>query len=331
MSLLNTVAEFDPIRVGLVGVGNHARLIVLPALSLILEIQLAAACVAHQETADAATARYRVPTYIGFERMLEAHADELDGVLVVGGPQTKAILACLEAGLHVWSETPAIRSRDDARGVRDAALATDKIVEVGSCLRHAPIYVRMRQMLHEWRRESEGPRLFQVSYYPYEGHFYNLLQFFNGDVREVAAVKGETETLVHLRFQNDDLGTLTARHFNNNSVSFEEVSISAPDGMLVARNGWELRHYRAGETKHPMELCFDLADATLMSPTHSLPYGEMNQLYLRGYVPELQYFARMVRLGASPVCTVDDMERSTLVEEAVNRAAASRSWETVET
>ena len=330
MSITDLEPEFEPVRVGIIGVGRHARLVLLPALSLVPELRLVAACTAHNDTADAAAARYRVPTYLGFEEMLELAADELDAVLVVGGQHGPEMLACLDAGLHVWCETPAVNNRETADQVRQAAREAGKIVEVGSCLRHAPIYVRLKQLLEEWRRESEDPRLFHVSYYPYVGHFYNLLLHLNGRVSEVSAVKGLTETLVHLQFENGDLGTLVARHFNNNSVPFEEVAVSGADGLLVARDGRDLRRYRTGESLSGMQLRFDAADAQLVGPTFSMPYGEMNHLYLRGYVPELEHFARRVRQGAPPVSTIDDMEQTVLIGEAVDRAAASRQWEPVE-
>src|SRR6184192_2585756 len=83
MSITSLTPEFDPVRVGLIGVGRHARLILLPALALVPELQLCCVATAHTDTARAASERYRVKAYIGFEDMLDHPG--MEAVLVVGG------------------------------------------------------------------------------------------------------------------------------------------------------------------------------------------------------------------------------------------------------
>jgi predicted dehydrogenase len=327
MSITSLEPDFEPVRVGMIGVGRHARLILLPALSLVPEIQLCCVSTAHTDTARAAEKRYRVKAYIGFEDMLD-HAG-LEAVLVVGGQQGPETAAALEAGLHVWCETPAVTSTETAAYVREQLTKSRKILEIGSCLRHAPIYRKMRDLLLEWREESPSPRLFQAQYYPYVGHFYNLMLYLNGAIDQVFAVKGALETLVTLRFANGDLGSVISRRFDNDSIPFEAVSISSEAGLLSATNGRELSFHRARDGRAAAHLSFDMAEASLAAPTFSMPYGALNQLYLRGYVPELDYFARRVREGKPPVCDLDEMERTLLVREAINRSAASGAWETV--
>jgi len=327
MSLTSLTPDFEPVRVGMIGVGRHARLILLPALALVPELQLCCVATAHADTARAASERYRVKAYIGFEDMLD-HPD-LEAVLVVGGQHGPEMLAALEAGLHVWCETPAVASSESAGYVRDEARRAKRLVEVGSCLRHAPIYRRLRDRLVEWKTELPGPRLYQAQYYPYVGHFYNLMLYLNGAIEEVFAAKAALETLVTLRFASGELGSVVSRRFQNDSVPFEEVAVSGEDGLLVASDGSELRFYRTGEARAAMHLTFDIATAELQAPSFSMPYGALNQLYLRGYVPELEYFAQRVRKGAPPVCDIDEMERTLLVREAIDRSSASGAWEKV--
>lgn len=328
MAAADQTAEFPPVRVGMIGAGRHARQVLLPALSLTPELHLAAICTAHVETAEAAGQRYRVPTYVGYEAMLQEA--ELDAVLVVGGSHRGEMLACLDAGLHVWCETPAVDSPETAALVTTRARIAGLLVEVGSCLRFAPIYRRLKKELDCWRRDCPGTRLFQCRYYPYVGHFYNLLLWLNGQVAEVCAVKGDTETLVQLRFANGDLGTVTARRFHNDSVPYEQVAVSAESGLLVAENGQELRRYRSGEKKAPAQLEFGSSDVEIWSPTFSMPYGRLNHLYLRGYVPELEHFARRVRREEPSVSGLDDMLQTLRIRQAIDRSAERRAWEPVE-
>lgn len=327
MSITTLAPDFEPVRVGMIGVGRHARLILLPALAMIPELELCCVSTAHKDTAQAAAARYRVKAYVGFEDMLDHPG--LDAVLVVGGQQGPEIAAALEAGLHVWSETPAVNTTEMAVYVRETLQRSDRVLEVGSCLRHAPVYRKMRELMAAWNEESPGPRLLQAQYYPYIGHFYNLMLYLNGAIQQVFAVKGALETLVTLRFENGDLGSVVSRRFENDSIPYESVSVSGLDGLIAATNGRELAHYHAREGRAAPQLAFDVAEAILHAPTFSMPYGALNQLYLRGYIPELEYFARRIREGLPPVCGLEDMEQTLLVQEAINRSAANGAWENV--
>jgi len=172
-------------------------------------------------------------------------------------------------------------------------------------------------------------RLFQAQYYPYVGHIYSLLHYLNGPVEGVQAAKGGLETIVTLRFANGDLGSVVSRRFQNDSIPYESLAVSGQTGLLVASNGLELRFHRTREGRTATQLSFDVADGTFHSPTFSMPYAGLNQLYLRGYVPELAYFARRVREGLPPVCGIGDMEQTLLVRQAVDRSAVSGSWETL--
>lgn len=317
----------EPVRIGLIGVGRHAREVLLPALALVPELQLCAVSTAHSDTAEAAEERYRVPAFVGYEAMLRNGG--LDAVLVVGGQHAAEMLACLHYGVHAWCETPAVTSVEIAQDVRAVARETGRLVEVGSCLRHAPLYRRLKQELDEWRVEDCGPRLFQCRYYPHVGHFYNLLLWLNGPVAEVSAVRGDAEMLVQLRFRNGDLGTVTSRRFHNDSIPYEELAVSGESGLLTALHGQELRCYHSRTPKPASQLAFDTSEVRLWSPSTSLPYGELNPLYLRGYVPELQHFARRVRLGEPSVSGIDDMEQTLRVRLAVERSCETRRWETV--
>jgi len=328
MSITSLEPEFEPVRVGMIGVGRHARLILLPALAFVPEIQLCALATAHEETARLASTRYRTPAYVGYERLL-AEAEDLDAVLVVGGKHGEEMRAVLEAGKHIWCETPAVTDLAESAALRELAAEKGLQVEVGSCLRHAPIYQRLKHELEDWNQVRRAPRLFQAAYYPYVGHFYNLFQYLNGPWSAVSALRGPAETLVHLRFANGDLGAVVSRRFKNDSIPFERVSVTAEDGMLVADNGRDLRRYHAPEARSGMDLSFDTASADLVGPTFSMPYGQLNHLYLRGYIPELRHFARMIRRGAPSACGLAEMEDSLRIRQAIARAAESHAWEDV--
>jgi predicted dehydrogenase len=80
---------------------------------------------------------------------------------------------------------------------------------------------------------------------------------------------------------------------------------------------------------HSQELSVGTVDAELGTPTFSMPYGQLNHLYLRGYVPELEAFARHVRQGEPPEATIAQAYETLRVRQAIDRAAGSGGWERV--
>jgi UDP-N-acetylglucosamine 3-dehydrogenase len=317
----------QPLRVGMIGVGRHARSILLPALAQIpRDIELVALATAHEETARAVEAQFHIRTHVGYEALVAD--DTVEAVLVVGGRHGPEIVAALEAGKPVWTETPGISSSADARRIRRLAQERGLTVQVGSCLRYSPLYQKMRALLTDWRRTDPGPRSYAVRYYPYVGHFYNLLLYLGGPIVAVctlASPDGDGE-IVLLRFAGGDTGLLTWRRFNNVSLPYERVEIAHASGLLVAENGRELAFHQTRPQIDNNALSFGDAEAMVFAPTFSIPYGTNTQLYLRGYPPELAHFAHCVRTGEPPICGVDDAERTLLVTQAVRRSAAHAEW-----
>lgn len=320
-----------PLRVGMIGVGRHARSILLPALAQIPhDMQLVAMATAHEETARAVEAQFHIRAHVGYEALLADGA--VEAVLVVGGKHGPEIIAALEAGKPVWTETPGISSVDDARRIRHLARERGLTVQVGSCLRYSPLYQKMRSLLTEWRATDPGPRSFTVRYYPYVGHFYNLLLYLGGAIASVctlASPDGNGEIAL-LRFAGGDTGVLTWRRFNNTSLPYERVEIAHASGLLSAEDGRALTFHRTRQHVDNNALSFAVAEANIFAPTFSIPYGTNTQLYLRGYPPELAHFVHCVRTGEPPICGVDDAEQTLLVTRAVRRSAADARWVEVE-
>jgi predicted dehydrogenase len=322
----------EPLRVGMIGVGRHARPILLPAIAQLPEqVRLVAFATTREETARAAEAQFRVRTHVGYEALI---ADpEVEAVLVVGGKHGPEILAALEAGKPVWTETPGITSVDDARRIRTVAHEKGLLVQVGSCLRYAPVYQKQRRLLDAWRATDPGPRTYAVRYFPYVGHFYNLLLYLGGDIATVCAVGSPdgSAQMVVLRFASGEIGGLAWQRFVSNALPYERVEISGATGLLAAEDGRTLRFHRTGAAVANDGLSFDDADASLFDAGYSIPYGRNGQLYARGYVPELAHFVHCVRTGESPICGVDDAEKTLLVGQAVRRSVeAGGVWTDVE-
>jgi predicted dehydrogenase len=258
----------------------------------------------------------------------------VEAVLVVGGKHGPEIMAALEAGKPVWTETPGIASVDFARDIRTLARQKGLVVQVGSCLRYSPVYQKLKKLLDEWRTEEPGARTYAVRYFPYVGHFYNLLLYLAGDVASVLTLASPDSSgqVVLFRFASGEIGSLAWQRFANNALPYERVEIAGTGGLLAAEDGRLVRFHRTSQPVPNDALSFDAAGGRLFDAGYSIPYGNNFQLFLRGYAPELAHFVHCVRTGDPPICGVDDAEKTLLVGQAVKRSLdVGGQWTEVET
>lgn len=320
----------NPLRVGVVGPGFHGRTIVMPSLYTVDDIELVALATAHEETARRAERRYGARCHVGYQALVDD--PEVEAVIVVGGPQGEVILAAVEAGKPVYSETPAVGSLEAAKALAarlERGVSTT--VAVGFCRRYSPVYLQMKQILDEWLERDPTPRLAQVRYFPSVHHFYNLLLFLMGPVTEVYAVRGAHEAVVLMRFAAGHLGTLTWRSFATWSVPYEQLEIGTRSGLLVADDARTLRwHYDLEETGISA-MTFESSRSLAYVPNNATPLGDLNQLRLKGYIAELEAFVRSVRTGEAPLSTIRDAVDTFLLGQAIAQAMECGEWTGVQT
>jgi len=323
-----------PLRVGLIGVGKHARQILIPAAEQIPDaIRFVALATGHAESARKVESFYRLPCAVGHEAIIGN--PDVEAVIISSHDHERHAIDALEAGKHVFIETPGITSREGARRIRRLSQERCLVYHVGSCLRYSPIYQKMKRLLAEWRERTPGPRTFSVRYYSYIGHFQNLLLYLAGDITHVLnLMHADRSSAVALyRFASGDIASITWGSFHNVAFPYESVEIIHSSGRLIAEDGRVLRFDRMPPecARSPLDMDFELADAQLFNPTFSIPYGRNMQQYLRGYVPQLEDFARCVRTGDTPLCGVGDAEKTLLVGEASGKSAeAGGTWVAVE-
>lgn len=143
----------NPIRIGIVGVtpgGGWGPRAHIPAYKALPEIELAAVCTAHEETAQAAAKEFGAPKhYAGYEQMVRD--PDIDAISVT----TRILLhhpiskAALEAGKHVYSEWPLCVTSAQADELAQVAAQRGLRNMTGLQSRFAPPFLRMKELLDE--------------------------------------------------------------------------------------------------------------------------------------------------------------------------------------
>jgi len=314
----------DPVRVGFIGAGQHARSMLYPSLHFVPGVRLTAIATRTVESAARAEMDFHVRCYVGYERLLKD--DEVEAVIVSapGGVSAGLSAAALSAGKHVLCETPAITSPEDAERVREALAGSGRVYQVAFCLRYAPVYRKLKALLDAWRTEGEGAFCLDIRYYEWIHHFYNMALYLAGEVKGVHAWGQGKSRRVVLEFENGDLGTIRSTAFQNHAIPYEEVEVTRPDGMLRATDRAELRHYRGPEAVSTREMRFDTAGGTVWRNSTSVAYNRLNTLYASGYAAEIEDFAACIREGRVPLSSLEDAARTDALRRAVEASVRGR-------
>ncbi len=140
MGRLGEVDPLSPFRIALIGLGEAATHLHLPALAGMPEAVVVGACDIDAGRRAEVARRWRVPTFTDVEVML---AETRPEVVVIGTPprlHAELCLRGLDAGAHVICEKPFVSSVAEADRVIAAARAAGRRVAVNHEFREMPIF-----------------------------------------------------------------------------------------------------------------------------------------------------------------------------------------------
>ena len=291
-------------QVLVVGKGWHAGRNIYPSLRE-LGVSVEAVAARHAEEA-AAFSRGWNPAGRGYGSVREMLAAEpARHVLVVtqAADAPALVRECLAAQRTVFVEKPLGLSAAEAEDVAEAAQAAGGIVQVGFIKRFAPAYVRAKKCICG---EEFGPvRSFRYSFDVNAGgfcrddhdffyfvaiHGLDLVRWLFGEPQELRAVRcaqgaGASYALV-LRMASGAVGTCAFENRAAHTKEQERLEVTFEAGFLCADNleRVALRRPGSGDWQTLSE------SEQVLTPTLSPASGPARDLYLRGFVPELQHF-----------------------------------------
>ncbi len=311
----------DAVRVGVIGAGWHARQMLVPAIQRCEGLRIVAVATGRAETTAVVSALFGYSAVVGHEALLRR--DDVDAVVIAtpANVQTEITVAALRAGKHVFCETPGPRSPEELETVGRALAASGRVLSYGTCLRYAPIYQHLRDLIPEVR--AAGPVVLTIRYYAGLRHVVDLAHYLLGDVARVVSWSREGQQVGVLEFATGDLGVIHCGGPVHSGIPLEAVEVSGAGGLARARGSRELVAYRLSEPAGVAGLTFGSAPGTVWAPSPSLAYGALSPLVLRGYVPEMEAFVAAIRDSTSTPSGLDQIEWAIGVEAAIARSAAA--------
>jgi predicted dehydrogenase len=280
-------------------------------------LRLVAIATSRSETAATIRTRFGLPTTADLDDLLMRN--HIDAVVIATPPERLAELtvAALQAGKHVFCETPGIETPEEVDSVNAALASSGRVLVYGTCLRYAPIYRKLRSSISAVRT-ADGLVL-SLRYYP-SRHSYDLALYLLGDVAEVETLRIGKQPIVALRFADGDLGIVHGLDPVNGGLPLEQVEITSSRGLLSARGGRELWSYAPLKDVNLLDVDFETTPATVWSASSSIPFGASGSLALRGYIPELECFAQAIHGGGPTLSGLDQAERTLRLKRAVVRS-----------
>jgi predicted dehydrogenase/threonine dehydrogenase-like Zn-dependent dehydrogenase len=245
-------------RLGVIGAGNFATSVLLPALKGLPQLELVGLATASGMTSAAAGRRF------GFqyassrpEDLLEDEQINTIAVLTRHHLHAEQTIAALAAGKHVFCEKPLAIDEDSLHQVIDALPQAPGILTVGFNRRFAPLARRLKQValtLDEplavsYRVNAGRLPAEHWLHDPAQGggriigeacHFIDFLVFLIGELPEAIAAQGlpddrrykEDNVIISLRFPGGSLGTLA--YLSNGDRSFPKERVEVFGGGMVA-------------------------------------------------------------------------------------------------
>ncbi|UOA32842.1 Myo-inositol 2-dehydrogenase [Sulfitobacter sp. DSM 110093] len=344
---IQPVSNESPIRTVLVGCGEHARVVIHAALSLIEDIEVVAACDLDQERARDASRRFgNCPHYSDLEVMLSE--TDAQAAVIVGPPHvhTSIAVTCLQAGLHIFVEKPLFTSLEDLN--RISVLAAEKPglnISVSFNKRYAPYICQTREILN-----SDSFGMPSYLYAKFAGgyrngstdllrvgaiHYFDLARHLFGDITRVSALPyekqaGQAHIAVNLQFASGAIGNFFLSSLGLWSAKGAEyLEIRGDRNFITLDNLRELTwqkpplSIRNSGSSHQAGIELP-APAEYLEPNYSnISLLEYQSNYQNGYFTRIKTFVTDLRSGQQSGPGLKDAEHAFKTALAIEESIAA--------
>jgi len=322
----------EPVRYGIVGLGQVSVKGHIPELLSIPETHIAALCDPNEEAlAQAAGLVAGAKTYGDFDALLK---DENVEVVLIGTPNwlhKEQAVRAFEAGKHVFLEKPIGVDLDECDAILQAWSDSGRVLQVGHELRHANLLRAMREKIDEgligqvqmivvqefrfpllpgWRQTGKtgGVMLEKNS------HFFDLFNWLAGaPARRVIGAGGNNvnrdsplidHCIVTVEYENSVRAALLMCLFAENGSQLT-IDVVGDKGRLIALTQDQKLTFYSRQDKTPVEWSFE-------------PGADGG--FHMGFKTQHESLVRSIREGKTVVCSGPEARQTMQVALAAERA-----------
>ena len=248
-------------RTVLVGLGNVAERIHLPALKQVPEFQVVAACEPDRERRERVARAFGIGAT--YDDAPELIAREKPDVVIVGSPPDMHVahcLASLRGGAHVFCEKPFVETPADAECVLAAAEAARRLVLINNQYRYMAMYRESARRLHAgefgrafmiqaWQQMYHPPsseknwraHLIKSTLFEFGTHALDLMCYLFEALPEAITVEAphprpdiaaDVVVGVLLRFPGDRIASMMLNRISRAPERYFEMRVDAAQGSL---------------------------------------------------------------------------------------------------
>lgn len=317
--------ELQNLKLGVVGCGVHSTANILSTLHLLRQpIQAVAA--RHIEHAQDAAERFGIKhAYSSYREMLDKESLDAAFVITSADSQADIVKDCLNSGAHVFVEKPLGMNEAAASEVANLADDLNKKVMLGFMKRFSPSYVKMKEIMSntpDFGKALSFMGMFAITsgrpgwdnnvFTKVGGiHYVDLMRFLFGEVIDIHgytnSVDVEVDNIFTMRFDSGIMGSMFFGGIPAWKRHWEEICVSGTKGFVKVDNMTSLRyHYdEPVTTKGSRWKTMDEKDCVLTSVNTSSS-GGWRDLYLNGYVGEIEHFLDCLLNDKQPICNARD-------------------------
>lgn len=326
------------IKLCFIGAGFHAATNIYPA-AVEAKADIQAIATRSLERSAAALQRFGSSgtPYGDYRAMLQNEA--CDGVVVVAQPgdQPSLVLDCIRAGKNVYVDKPLGWNAAEALVMAEAAEKAGVVLMVGFMKRYAPVYQKLKALIEDGCLGAA--RSFQVKFAvdstPFckdeeqfiklaAIHMVDLTRYLFGEAAQVSGMSGSSGECISqslsIKFASGVVGSLSFSGMSAWSRESESVLVTFDQGFALADELNTLKIHRSYSGSRLPWQSLEEQD-TVLTPSASAMSGGLRDLYLRGFVGEMEHFMDCCRKGQAPLSSgrdnVQTMELCDLILSAL--------------
>lgn len=328
----------NELKIGFVGSGVHARANILSTLRL-LNVPVQSFSTRHLEKAQVMANEFGAKSaYDDYRMMLEK--ENLDAVFVITEAKSQAEITkeCLKAGLSVFVEKPLGMNEAEAAEVAELSAKVGKHAMVGFMKRFAPSYNILKEIMNneaEFGKKVSFNGMFAITsgrpgwtddvFLKVGGiHYVDLLRYLFGELVDVVgftnSVDVQVDQIFNMRFNSGVIGSMFMGGLPAWKRHWEEITVTGVNGFVKVDNMLSVRYHldKPVVTKGPRWQTMDEEDR-ILTPMSTSGSGGWRDLYLNGYVGEVEHFLDSVISKTEPTSSAFDNVKTMALCDAIIR------------